>query len=445
MPTKELAQVVFPELDKRFINVPSESVIKDICDALYFVSLMTEEGQSIQVHVVYLDPKQADDNQSGQEQSPPEDSWSFVPFSDPISLTNSNFAKLAKASDPRTSSFVIYPDSRRKLCIWGLIDQQNRYYEFVNFDTDTGPNPPGLFHASILGVGHISVNIKYDKIAELKVDRLVQNTRDVLRKGPVHQALQLGIRNYLRTCKSTMPKEIRNNPSYEWEKIFEYEWISGLCRLLLRIQSYRHGGALLLTPDTSFQHLNISYNIDYPRLMEALESRAQQLAHKAHISDIIWQMWLAPETNELPFSLYAQEHEVRVDMEENRSELHGALWFISLLSRVDGLVLMTPELRVKGFGVEITTQKEPTKIFRSRRQGAAQRDLQIVDYNHFGTRHRSMMRYCAQTPGSIGFVISQDGEVRVMTKVRGNLIVWENPRLQYHDFIPRPKRPKKRR
>ncbi len=53
------------------------------------------------------------------------------------------------------------------------------------------------------------------------------------------------------------------------------------------------------------------------------------------------------------------------------------------------------------------------------------------------------MRYCSKIADSVGFVISQDGDVRVMTQVRGKLVVWENLRLQLHDFIRRTKLPKK--
>ena len=37
-----------------------------------------------------------------------------------------------------------------------------------------------------------------------------------------------------------------------------------------------------------------------------------------------------------------------------------------------------------------------------------------------------MMRYCFAHHGSLGFVISQDGEIRAMTRVGARLIIWEN-------------------
>jgi hypothetical protein len=37
-----------------------------------------------------------------------------------------------------------------------------------------------------------------------------------------------------------------------------------------------------------------------------------------------------------------------------------------------------------------------------------------------------MMRFCAQHAGAIGFVISQDGDIRAMRAKGGKLYVWEN-------------------
>jgi hypothetical protein len=120
-----------------------------------------------------------------------------------------------------------------------------------------------------------------------------------------------------------------------------------------------------------------------------------------------------------------------------RSEIDGSLWFISLLSRVDGLVLLSKHLSVRGFGVEIKSTKTPDGVYISSTQVPIESGLQAVDYNHFGTRHRSMMRYCWSYPGSVGFVVSQDGDIRAMTKYDNKLIIWDNIKLQAYTFIRR--------
>ena len=160
-------------------------------------------------------------------------------------------------------------------------------------------------------------------------------------------------------------------------------------------------------------------------------------------SDEILEEYLKKDSEDIPIELKFDEVINKGDCEDADSEVEGAIWFISLLSRVDGLVLMNPSLEVKGFGVEITFPGEPSSIFIARDRRAKNKHLRKLDYERFGTRHRSMMRYCSKISNSVGFVISQDGDVRVMTQVRGKLVVWENLRLQLHDFIRRTKVSKK--
>ncbi len=48
----------------------------------------------------------------------------------------------------------------------------------------------------------------------------------------------------------------------------------------------------------------------------------------------------------------------------------------------------------------------------------------------FGTRHRAMMRYCFEFPETLGFVISQDSDIRAMRRIGGRLVLWENINVQ---------------
>lgn len=55
-----------------------------------------------------------------------------------------------------------------------------------------------------------------------------------------------------------------------------------------------------------------------------------------------------------------------------------------------------------------------------------------------------MMRFCFAHPGSIGFVISQDGEIRAMARVKDRLVIWENLKvLHYWEFRPKKPQPEK--
>jgi len=90
-------------------------------------------------------------------------------------------------------------------------------------------------------------------------------------------------------------------------------------------------------------------------------------------------------------------------------------------------------LVVHGFGVELRADSQLTDIFIAGDSLATTRLLRPGSLSQFGTRHRAMLRYCNEHPGSLGFVISQDGDIRATMRDRDRLILWENinPQLAF--------------
>jgi len=425
---RDLANAVAATFNGRRGHVPSRQFLSTLFDAMYYSSLRTEEGRPIAFHIVYVDPVNPDPH-------PPkrivQDRWSIASFSEPIPLTVQNFVKLALASDPRSSSLAVY-DLPERPCIWGLVDQGNRYYDFVNYESDSGPERPGAFQASILGVGHLAAFVNYETVAELRISSIVGKRLDVFRRGPIHKRLEVGIKLFQTRVKQAVGPQLYGDRTH-WGASLSEDWISAICRLLLRTQAYRHGGAFLITPDHAGSNLNVKFSLNYYRLRSALEAQGEAVIRKTFASDQIMQNHIDDEESGIPQELYLDESVNQSLYDDARSELDGALWFVSLLSRVDGLVLMDPVLNVRGFGVVITSEHEPARVFVARDIEA--KHLRELDYNRYGTRHRSMMRYCSEHPASVGFVISQDGDVRIMTTVGKRLVVWENVKLQFYDFL----------
>src|SRR5258705_13513114 len=65
-------------------------------------------------------------------------------------------------------------------------------------------------------------------------------------------------------------------------------WLASLCRLFLRVQRHKHGGAILISPETSSQALNVNYEISYPRLKTALIKHAVLQTQKMYFHEKIW-------------------------------------------------------------------------------------------------------------------------------------------------------------
>jgi len=430
---RDMASLVRSQLSRRGQAPPDLPVLVELFEALYFASLQTEESQRIALHVVYLDPAGANSSRSIA-------GWSYIALAEPVPVTVSNFVKIAEASDPRASSFAVYQDGEGRLQIYGLVDQGNSQYGYVTYESDDTHPYPGLFQASILDAGHIVATAGFEKIAELRAGALSDRPVDVLSGGPVLERLQGGIDAYIRRIREALGadkpeldyrlKAVRALPwREEWSRMCADTWISVLVRLLLRIQNYGHGGAILITSDSSLRWLDVKYKIHYPRLRSSLETLAYAQIQKLDTWTEISRSYMEQEAGEIPAQLYLDRLISTTEVEQSQQALDGALWFTSLLTRVDGLVLVNPSLEVLGFGVEILCPHEPAAIYLSGDGGATERKLRPISYHHYGTRHRSMMRYCAQEPTALGFVISEDGDVRAVAYVNGRLVIWENIQL----------------
>jgi hypothetical protein len=111
-----------------------------------------------------------------------------------------------------------------------------------------------------------------------------------------------------------------------------------------------------------------------------------------------------------------------------------ALQFIASLSGVDGLILAVGGMRIHGFGVEILAKQDPKMALLA--SDASGSTGEPINPTRWGTRHRSMMRYCVRHKGSIGFVVSQDGDVRAMMRVAERLLMWPNIDLERSAMLP---------
>ena len=205
--------------------------------------------------------------------------------------------------------------------------------------------------------------------------------------------------------------------------------MESLRRLLLRIQSYGHGGAVLITPSMRAKQLNIKHKLSYLRLAQAIQKCGVLAARDSDIDHGITKI-MDEGAEDLPVDLYLDSEIIKAELRDARNELDGSLWFVSLLSRVDGLILMDSTLNVRGFGVEILVSQRPAKVWQAHDVKASVDSRVELAYERFGTRHRSMMRYVTKVPGSVGFVISQDGPVRAMTMIGSDLVMWDNIQLQ---------------
>ena len=149
-----------------------------------------------------------------------------------------------------------------------------------------------------------------------------------------------------------------------------------------------------------------------------------------HVSydDLIFEKYLEKKSDEIPVGLYLDKTVSGDELRDAEDEVTGCVRFLASLSRVDGLIWLDSSLRLKAFGVEITIRDDPDSVFLA--QNPMGTKTNKLNPNSFGTRHRSMLRYCNAHPDSVGLVVSQDGNVRAVTRGDKGVFLWDNVQIK---------------
>ncbi|EDM37968.1 hypothetical protein PBAL39_16124 [Pedobacter sp. BAL39] len=424
---QDLAVLVHDKLkrSKRSPVVPELNVLNDLFDCLFYTSMCKEESDLIKVTVTFIDPGNPDPHPPRRRVA---ERWSCISFDSPIPLTTKSLVKLSKAADPSSTSLAIYYDDKG-LYIWGMIDQAMHYQNFLNYESDTDSEQPGFFQVSVKDIGTLNILFDYELLATLNQNILVQRYLDVLTIGPVAKILKKNSEFLKRTLKQYLAEQHPNQTFSDWEDFLDNLWIQTLSRLLLKIQNYQHGGALLIADESP--DIDIKYKIHYQRLIYAMIAYAQA-SIDTHVLENEISTQLREGKRHVSKTLYQRESMALLQKAGTADEITGAINFIASQTCVDGVVLFNRDMVSNGFGAVLRAKRMPRKIHVSATATATIKSLTPADPKHYGTRHRSMIAYCWNHPTALGLVISQDGEIRAFAKIDDKLIMWEKIKTQQY-------------
>jgi hypothetical protein len=314
-----------------------------------------------------------------------------------------------------------------------MFDQQAGFKALLRYEgTSGGFDPPGLFQSEIHGLGHIIVTEGRRTLGELNAGKLVAESQDVFGSGPVLRALAGSIETFSNSVRAVTAKdEYAVALDAEAGRFIAERWVTTLQRLLLRSRAQSHGGAFLINPTRSMKHLRLNHSLRYDRIGRLLTLAVGHGLVRDALHDVISDEYMDTDADDIPMGLYLAEAIAEGDANDAEDALAGAIGFVAALSRVDGLILLNPNLTVLGFGVEITAPETDLDVM-SVPNGRTTRGRKI-SLERFGTRHRSMFRYCAAHPASVGFVLSEDGPVRAVLRHGNRILLWENIELTWRD------------
>ena len=409
---EDLVNVVWNSMthEPLFSNRPhSSEVLEELINPAYMASLQAEEGRPVRFRLLF-DPKLIQITTT---------------FDEPLKYTASHLVKLAPTIDIGFRRIVVAPEPEKpdNLEIIGICDPELSPVPLdPNVVWTSGlsayqQNTTGI-QLSVFGPGWVQVKTGISSFELLNC--CIRSAFPVsqiryVSKWSMEVARSLDFSDLSQLPVDSLIENVRG-----WELIrlqdanalIHETWRS----ILKKVCNARHGGTFLVVPkvvDVS-QLVKFKYTVHSDLLRVAIQTRAN----------------FEPSFSNPRYRPSMKGKDLD-DAYLSARDLARVSDLVASFAAVDGAVVLQRDLTLLGFGAEIKTVELPNED-------------ELVEYgehphgrpepkplNNFGMRHRSAYRFCEEAnEGAIAFVVSQDGDLRVFTKVSGKVKLWEGPTVE---------------
>lgn len=399
---------------------PSLSVLKVLLETAYHSTLKTEEGRFSRSSISYMNPHVRPEDGPALRRA---DYPTPCPLARRVPLTVEELVRLGRAIHLWSGSIAVYGTKARDVYIWGVIDQLVQANIALHQEGPRGFENPAILTITAEGVGDLSVYHAGIFLCGLRGHRLRIRENDALRAETIGDR----ILPHLERPALAIARAIGSGdrPDLYSGKLFK-AWGNVVSRLCIGLRRLSTGGSLLITPCPRWDHLEVGYRFSYKRLGDAtilnvLDEEYRNLLRERVIAGRI--------SGRVSYNLIHDAEAAQADAEDRETELIGAVKVVTSLASMDGLVLLSPILHVRGFGIKVGTGLPKGTIYDGadfERRGLKSRK---IDGSRFGTRHNSVLRYCRLDREAVGIVVSQDGHVRIVASVGRGLTLWDNVKL----------------
>ena len=393
-------------------DAPSIEQLKGVFRTLYASSLLKEEGRAVRARVVIAPPRAFPLTEG------PPDGEHVLKFTVSHQLTPNEIKRLSPAAGFFHSVIAIWPEGDRGFRIWGLLNTGQRWMNLVAGGRKPLGNelPFPLIH--VRDPGWLLFYHNYQLLAEWRGTDFFDARLDVFqshiltdRFEPLRRRM---IEDIIECC---LPDNMDLKAYSDLSHLIAQQFIK---RLISLVRTSGHGGTLVFLPegqegiDASAQWIDCKYSVEtdeaglrFRFLLQSIIRRVGQLSPRGSSMEQAW-------------DIFRTSHDPELDrLEEAFFELAR---FFSDLMQVDGALVLDQRLCVIGFGGEIRVDRNVIMVQQAHDLTGQRR----TDWNvlNDGTRHRSIYRLCSVEPKVIGFVISQDSQVRLIANMEENVVFW---------------------
>jgi hypothetical protein len=382
--------------------------LETILDAAYHASFLRDEERNVTCRILVLPASELPG-----DGGPPASLLPLV-FDTPRGFDEHELRRLSPAANmPR--ALVGVDDSGDALTTWGLVQSGPRWLQASQGGRAKEPPMPACLVVRVARPGHLVVACGSQLVAELRGGRLTDFTLDVFQSRWLPALFADARESAADEHRMSSTVAVSTSVARDLARYVAQQMIK---RVVATMRATHHGGTLVIgSPDCIAEN--------YLRTKYPLQDAPGRRRFRALVMSILATMaQRAIATGEAP-----DAHLYRIDTDPHVAELDEGLFemshLIAALADVDGAVVLTRRFEILGFGAEIASGLPPVeKVRRALDLEGDTFATEVVDA--VGTRHRSAYRFCAAVPHALAIVVSQDGDVRFVTRHRGEVTYWKH-------------------
>jgi hypothetical protein len=393
-------------------GAPSIAQLREVMETLYSASLLKEEGRSVRARVIIAPPE--DFNESDG----PPDGIHAIRFALAHPLTANEIKRLSPAASFFHSVVAIWPDRDRGFRIWGILNTGTRWLNQVAGGRKSSGKEISHPVIHVRDPGWLLFYHGYNLIAEWRGTDFHGPRIDVFQNRLLndrfaHYRLKM-VEDLADDC---LPDNLCLESYADLSHLISLQFVK---RVINLVRTSGHGGSLVMLPfgneeaEMAARWIDCKYSLEPDesglRFKNLLQSIIRRVGHLCPPDASLEDAW----------DIFRNSHDEDLDhLEEAFFEL--ARLFADLM-QVDGALVVDQRMCILGFGGEIRVDRNVLQVHQAM-------DLEggnLVQWNvqGDGTRHRSVYRLCSVEPKVIGFVISQDSQVRLIANVDDSVVFW---------------------
>ncbi|NLJ27666.1 putative sensor domain DACNV-containing protein [Desulforhabdus amnigena] len=398
--------------------LPGLSVLENILSVCFQASLLREEERPVRFRLIFLAPDRLSPNHG------PLAGLHRLLFRDRLPFTERELRKLSPSVDFYGSLIGLWHDGKSGLSIWGIVHSGPRWAQSLHGGGKEFQPLPDALVVSVTNPGRITVSNGSTEIATLNSGKIVGPSSAVFDSMWVRSAF-----GAIEDEELALHMEARRHAKKPWAAVdpdfFRTIKKQISMRLLGRIRSSRHGGALICIPDElkeEFLSENLYVKLKYRFVEEEPCKRFRTLIVKiANALAEFYGSLEAPKRTVGWTEYLASKNQTLSKLDESLFE-----WahLVAGMTQVDGAVVITQRLELVGFGAQISGKLERVDAVAHALDPEGWEILQ-EQTDCVGSRHHSAYSLCNALHNVVVVVVSQDGTAQLVRWNDGMVTVWE--------------------